>query len=39
MENRKATEAGQDITMQKEDFAALWKTIQTLTKCHPKYSG
>lgn len=27
MENRKATEAGQDITMQKEDFAALWKTI------------
>ena len=26
MENRKATEAGQDITMQKEDFAALWKT-------------
>ena len=28
MENRKATEAGQDITMQKEDFAALWKTIR-----------
>ena len=27
MENRKATEAGQDVTMQKEDFAALWKTI------------
>ena len=27
MENRKATEAGQDITMQKEDFAALWKPI------------
>ena len=27
MENRKATEAGQDVTMQKEDFAVLWKTI------------
>ena len=27
MENRKATEAGQGVTMQKEDFAALWKTI------------
>ena len=27
MENRKATEAGRDVTMQKEDFAALWKTI------------
>ena len=26
MENRKATEAGQGVTMQKEDFAALWKT-------------
>ena len=27
MENRKATEAGQGVTMQKEDFAVLWKTI------------
>ena len=27
MENRKATEAGQGVTIQKEDFAALWKTI------------
>ena len=27
MENRKATEVGQDVTMQKEDFAVLWKTI------------
>ena len=27
MENRKTTEAGQHVTMQKEDFAALWKTI------------
>ena len=25
MENEKATEAGQGVTMQKEDFAALWK--------------
>lgn len=23
MENRKATEAGQDVTMQKEDFAGI----------------
>ena len=27
MENRKATEAGQDVTMQKEDFAVLWKIL------------
>ena len=27
MEDRKTTEAGQGVTMQKEDFAALWKTI------------
>ena len=43
MENRKATEAGQDVTMQKEDFAALWKTIHlkvtALMKCRPKYFG
>ena len=27
MENKRKEEAGQDVTMQKEDFAALWKTI------------
>ena len=32
MENRKATEAGQDVTMQKEDFAVLWKTIHLKVK-------
>ena len=27
MENKRKEEAGQGVTMQKEDFAALWKTI------------
>ena len=31
MENRKATEAGQDITMQKEDFAALYECLRSVS--------